>query len=90
VFGIGFWELCLLLLIALMVLGPERLPVVARKLGYWTGRARAVAGAVRDQLEQEVSDAEHAAKRVVNPQSKTLKDWVPDGTSDSGKAPDRD
>jgi len=57
-FGVGFWELCLLLLIALMVLGPERLPTVARKLGYWAGRARAVAGAVRDQLEQEVADIE--------------------------------
>ncbi len=58
-FGVGFWELLLLLLIALMVLGPERLPVVARKLGYWAGRARAVASAVTDQLEQEVSDIEH-------------------------------
>ena len=58
-FGVGFWELLLLLLIALMVLGPERLPVVARKLGYWAGRARAVAAAVTDQLEQEVADIEH-------------------------------
>lgn len=66
-FGIGFWELCLVLLVALMVLGPERLPVVARKLGYWTGRARTVANAVREQLEQEVADAEAAAERVVNP-----------------------
>jgi Tat protein translocase TatB subunit len=84
-FGIGFWELCLLLLIALMVLGPERLPVVARKLGYWTGRARAVAGAVRDQLEQEVSDAERAAQQVVNPQA--TPDAAPDAAPDQpGKA----
>jgi sec-independent protein translocase protein TatB len=61
-FGVGFWELFLLFLLALIVLGPERLPVAARKLGYWAGRARAVAGAVRDQLEQEVADIEYPTR----------------------------
>lgn len=55
-FGIGFWELIFLLLIALLILGPERLPAVARKLGYWSGRARMVADALRRQIEREVDE----------------------------------
>ena len=38
--GIGGTEFMLLCLIGLMILGPERLPKVARKLGGWVGKAR--------------------------------------------------
>ena len=39
-FDIGFAELTLIFIIGLVVLGPERLPTVARTLGQWIGRAR--------------------------------------------------
>lgn len=42
-------------LLALIVLGPEKLPKLAAKVGHWTGRARAMARNLRMQLEQEVS-----------------------------------
>lgn len=42
-------------LLALIVLGPEKLPKLAAKLGHWTGRARVMARNLRSQLEQEVS-----------------------------------
>ncbi len=42
-------------LLALIVLGPEKLPKLAAKLGHWTGRARVMARNLRTQLEQEVS-----------------------------------
>ncbi len=53
-FDVGFWELLVLFGIALMVLGPERLPQVAKRAGTWVGQARALARSLRTQLESEV------------------------------------
>lgn len=54
-FEIGFQEIVLIALLALVVLGPEKLPKLAAQLGRWTGRARSMARNLRQQLEQEVS-----------------------------------
>jgi sec-independent protein translocase protein TatB len=54
-FEVGFQELVLIALLALIVLGPEKLPKLAAQLGRWTGRARSMARNLRQQLEQEVS-----------------------------------
>ena len=54
-FEVGFTEIVLILAIALLVLGPARLPKLAADLGRWAGRARAMARQLRTQLEQEVS-----------------------------------
>ncbi|MDE0790085.1 MAG: Sec-independent protein translocase protein TatB [Woeseiaceae bacterium] len=52
--GIGGSEFFLLCLIALLILGPERLPRVARQLGGWMGKARQMTRSLQRQLEQEV------------------------------------
>jgi Tat protein translocase TatB subunit len=59
----GFSEIVLTSAIALIVLGPEKLPKVARQLGNWMGRARAMARQLTEQLEREV-DAEDLAKQT--------------------------
>lgn len=48
-------KLAVLALLALLVLGPEKLPKVAAQLGRWVGKARVMARNLRAQLEQEVS-----------------------------------
>jgi len=53
-FEVGFTEIILIFGIALLVLGPARLPKLAADLGRWAGRARAMARQLRSQLEQEV------------------------------------
>lgn len=53
-FDIGFWELILIAVVGLVVLGPERLPVAIRNVSRWVGAARRMAGSVRDELEQEL------------------------------------
>ncbi|HEY4559620.1 MAG TPA: Sec-independent protein translocase protein TatB [Lysobacter sp.] len=55
-FDIGFSELLVCALVALIVLGPERLPKAARMAGLWVRRARAQWYAVRSELENELAD----------------------------------
>lgn len=57
-FDIGFWELALIAVIGLIVLGPERLPGAARNLGLWAGRARMYVRNLRTELEREVNTSE--------------------------------
>jgi len=52
-FGIDFSEILVIFGIALVVLGPEKLPRLAATIGRWVGRARAMARQFREQLEQE-------------------------------------
>ena len=54
-FDIGFWELTVIAVIGLIVLGPERLPVVARTLGTWVGRAKGYVRGLTSELEREVN-----------------------------------
>lgn len=53
-FDFGFWELVLVFIVALLVIGPERLPGVARKAGLWVGRARRFVSSVRSDIEREL------------------------------------
>jgi sec-independent protein translocase protein TatB len=55
---VGFSEILLTSAIALIVLGPEKLPKVARQVGNWVGRARLMARQLTEQLEREVSAEE--------------------------------
>ena len=52
---IGFSEILLIFALALVVLGPEKLPKVAAQVGRWIGRARGMARQFREQLEEEVN-----------------------------------
>ena len=66
-FEVGFTEIVLILGLALLVLGPEKLPELARKVGRWTGRARSMARQLRTQLEQEVTLEELSRSRPMDP-----------------------
>jgi sec-independent protein translocase protein TatB len=57
-FDIGFSELFVIALVALIVLGPERLPKAARFAGLWVRRARAQWYSVKSELENELADEE--------------------------------
>ena len=59
-FGIDFSEILVIFGIALVVLGPEKLPRLARTVGRWVGRARAMARQFREQLEQEADALQHS------------------------------
>lgn len=68
-FEVGFTEIVLILGLALLVLGPEKLPGLAEKVGRWTGRARAMARQLRTQLEHEVTLEELARSKPMQASS---------------------
>lgn len=53
-FDVGFLELGLIGVVALLVIGPERLPKVARTVGMWVGRAQRMVSSVKRDIEQEL------------------------------------
>jgi len=55
---IGFFELLVVALVALLVLGPERLPKVIKKVASWTARGRYFANHLRDEFEREANLSE--------------------------------
>ncbi len=53
-FDVGFSEMLLVGLIALLVFGPERLPKVAREAGLWIRKARTMASSVKQEIDREM------------------------------------
>lgn len=57
-FDIGLSEIMIIAIVALIVLGPERLPKAARLAGFWVRKARAQWYTVKAELESEMADEE--------------------------------
>ena len=53
-FDVGFWELTFLATLALLVLGPDKLPGVVNSVGRMLGRARGLARSLKMQMEREM------------------------------------
>jgi len=71
-FDIGFLEIAVILILALLVLGPERLPKAARSVGYWFGKARRYVEGMKAQVEAEFDGAEF--KRVLHNQEVQIRE----------------
>lgn len=54
-FDIGFWELGIIGVVALLVIGPEKLPKVARSAGLWVGKARRFVSTVKADIDREMA-----------------------------------
>ena len=53
-FDVGFWELCLVGLVSLLVIGPEKLPKAARVAGFWVGKTRNMVASVKAEIKEEL------------------------------------
>ncbi len=62
-FGIGFPELLLILVVALLVVGPSRLPQVARSIGKALGEFRRMADDVKETIENELIQEDEKLRR---------------------------
>ena len=57
-FDFGFWELVLVMIVGLVVIGPKRLPRVAAQVGEWLGRMRYLMHQFRQSIQQELQAEE--------------------------------
>jgi sec-independent protein translocase protein TatB len=86
-FDIGFSEIFVIAIVALLVLGPERLPKAARFAGLWVRRARAQWYSVKSELENELADED--LKRSLRQTQQELRD-ARDSLVQGGAALQRD
>ncbi len=89
-FDVGFWEILLILILALVVIGPERLPGAARQAGFWVGKARRYIEGVRTEVEQELDVNEfkrmlHNQEVQINELQQQIKSSVDDVGSEISK-----
>ena len=81
-FDMGFTEMMLIGIVALIVIGPERLPGVARTAGKYIGRLKRFMTSVKADVEQELRADE--LRQILNQQQKEL-DSLRDTISEAGK-----
>ncbi|BCG27447.1 hypothetical protein TUM18999_56380 [Pseudomonas tohonis] len=74
-FGISFGELLLIGLVALLVLGPERLPGAARTAGLWIGRLKRSFNAIKQEVEREIG-ADEIRRQLHNEQIMALEKQI--------------
>jgi sec-independent protein translocase protein TatB len=65
-FDVGFFELILIGVVAMLVIGPERLPGLARTAGMWLGRGRRFITSVQADIKEELKAEE--LKRILDEQ----------------------
>ncbi|MBA1238130.1 MULTISPECIES: Sec-independent protein translocase protein TatB [Stutzerimonas stutzeri subgroup] len=101
-FDIGFTELLLVGLVALMVLGPERLPGAVRTTGLWVGRLKRSFANIKAEVEREIGadeirrqlhnerilDLEREMKQSIMPPASTSTAATPPTTDNTGEVSD--
>ena len=71
-FDVGFWELLMIGVIGLLVVGPERLPEFARTIGKWVGQAQRMVRNVRSDIERELETEN--MRNILDQQEKQIKE----------------
>ena len=69
-FDIGFWELMIIGLVALLVVGPERLPKLAYTAGKWLGKGRSMLSSIKSEIDKEMKAEE--LKQILEKQKQQL------------------
>ncbi|MDH4275622.1 MAG: Sec-independent protein translocase protein TatB [Gammaproteobacteria bacterium] len=76
-FEIGFGELMLVFVVALLVFGPNKIPGLVRDIGFWVGRFRGFVSGVRSEVETELRKHDEW-KRLIEEQAEIVKRNVVD------------
>ena len=57
-FDFGMWEIAIILVITLIVVGPEKMPVLARKAGLYVGKFRKFVSKIKNDINSEIEAEE--------------------------------
>ena len=74
-FDIGFWELMIIGVVALVVVGPERFPGMLKQVAYWVRKFRRIVASVKTEIVDEVDKAEQL-QNLLDEQKEILKRHV--------------
>ncbi len=89
-FDLGFWELILIGIVGLLVIGPDRLPAFARETGRWLRRLRRLTSEARRELQRELQwNEDEDPRRDMNQLKNELDQKMDDLDQLMKKAPDR-
>jgi sec-independent protein translocase protein TatB len=86
-FDIGFTEILFIMVITLLVVGPERLPRIARAAGLWVGKLRGFVSSVKADVDKELATEELKKvlqKQASSPELEELIDTVSGNPLQSG------
>lgn len=96
-FDISFWELALIGVVALIVVGPERMPGLARTAGLWLGKARRMLAEVKAEVDRELQldelkqslrqQGDLSGAKEITDQMKALRDDIQAEFNDLGPPP---
>jgi Tat protein translocase TatB subunit len=86
VFNVGAGELMVILLIALIVLGPEKLPETARKIGNVMGELRRMSNGFQNEMRSAMDDLARPPLESVKEESETPPHAAPDAKPDDPAA----
>jgi sec-independent protein translocase protein TatB len=73
-FEVGFSELLMVGLVALVLIGPEKLPAVARLAGFWLGKSRRLVAAIKAEMQREFQAEELRQQFIADEFQRTLDD----------------
>jgi len=82
-FDIGVWELALIGVLALIILGPQRLPEVARTAGKWVGRMRQFVASVKSDFDNELRTEELTELRKLHTELNETRQLIQRSSSDA-------
>lgn len=85
-FDIGFWELSLIAVIGLLILGPERLPRVARTAGLWVSKMKSMVAEVKSNIDEELRMEELNALKKTGEKLKQDLETTQNELKDAGTA----
>ena len=71
-FDIGFWELFIIFLLLLFVVGPERLPAIAGYLGKWFGKFQRYFFELKDSIQRETSEPADEINKLLDDQKSSM------------------
>ena len=90
-FDIGFWELAIIGIVALFVIGPERMPEMVQTIGQWVGQFQRLILNLKREIEAETRSEEYKLlnKEFLN-EDKKFKDMVRQASLKESAVSDRD